>query len=554
MSVTQASNAPEHDLDAGMQPEDINSIGPKRSGIPPRMIVAMVLIAVVLILLAAMGVKYLLLPRLAGSLNPAPKQHSDERPSKGTASLPGSNTPLGFPDPSIDEPSDDMAQRKSSRWPTNAAGAGTATGAPNTPASPSQAASARAPVSAARAKNTDCPVREVMDRQTGLTVKDAQGRVLKVDCHGTLQDSASASAGAGARATATATGSSVQVVPAVVAQPGANSGLQAEREKDRYGGDSTLSMNKKPSAPPGFAGMSPMPGLPNALNPTGAAQMVPGVSPGMSPGMSPSAMMMDAFMKNMAGNATRPAPTAAPINPANPVPPALNALNAGGGAGGGAGAAPNTQGAVGGMLTPSSTPKALAVRSINPSLTIPKGDAIDCAMTTRVVTEISGFTSCQITSNVYSADGKVLLIERMAEVEGEYAAVGAPGQRRVYVLWSRIRKPGGVTIDIASPSTDQLGAAGIDGIVDNRWFERIGSAYMLSIFKDFLTAQATPSGGNGTLIFQNSLQTSNSLAEKILAQSINIKPVVYAQQGDRVAIYVARDLDFTNVYTVKAVK
>jgi type IV secretion system protein VirB10 len=158
-----------------------------------------------------------------------------------------------------------------------------------------------------------------------------------------------------------------------------------------------------------------------------------------------------------------------------------------------------------------------------------------------------------VTSDVYSANGRVLLIERMSEVQGEYAAAGQPGQRRVYVLWSRIRKPGGITVELASPSTDQLGAAGIDGIVDNRWFERVGSAYMLSILKDFLGAQAAGSAGSaaGATVYQNTLATSNGLAEKVLASSINIKPTIYANQGDRVSIYVARDLDFSNVYAVR---
>jgi type IV secretion system protein VirB10 len=31
---------------------------------------------------------------------------------------------------------------------------------------------------------------------------------------------------------------------------------------------------------------------------------------------------------------------------------------------------------------------------------------------------------------------------------------------------------------------------------------------------------------------------------------MNIKPVVYAHQGERIAIYVARDLDFSGIYQV----
>jgi type IV secretion system protein VirB10 len=218
------------------------------------------------------------------------------------------------------------------------------------------------------------------------------------------------------------------------------------------------------------------------------------------------------------------------------------------------GASANAQGPVGNNLSGANTPKAIAAKTIDENRIISKGAQIDCALTTRVVTDISGFASCIVTSNVYSANGRTLLIERMSEVQGEYGASGQPGQRRVFVLWTRIRMPRGVTIDLNSPSTDSLGAAGMDGLIDNRWWERIGSAYMLSFYKDIMAYEiaknTNTNTSGGATVLQNTTQTSSSLAEKVLAQSINIKPTLYANQGDRVAIYVARDLEFKEVYDV----
>ena len=217
-------------------------------------------------------------------------------------------------------------------------------------------------------------------------------------------------------------------------------------------------------------------------------------------------------------------------------------------------ASANAQGPVGNNLSGANTPKAIAAKTIDENRVISKGAQIDCALTTRVVTDISGFASCIVTSNVYSANGRTLLIERMSEVQGEYGASGQPGQRRVFVLWTRIRMPGGVTIDLNSPSTDSLGAAGMDGLIDNRWWERIGSSYMLSFYKDIMAYEiaknTNTNTSGGATVLQNTTQTSSSLAEKVLAQSINIKPTLYANQGDRVAIYVARDLEFKEVYDV----
>jgi type IV secretion system protein VirB10 len=361
--------------------------------------------------------------------------------------------------------------------------------------------------SSASFRTSACATTQLIDKTTGQVVRNAQGQAVLIDCTGAIQGMLVPSPQTGANSTA-----------AAGAAP-TGWGSTASASGDRYAGDTALSPKKTPTG---------------AVTPSSTAP-------------SPSTALMDSFLR-MNNPATAAGGSANPI---------LAQSGQGGAVGAGAtnGAAANTQGSVGGMLSPSTTPKAMAVRSLDANLTIPKGGAIDCNMTTRVVTEISGFTSCIVSQNVYSANGRVLLVERMSEVQGEYGAVGQPGQRRVYVLWSRIRKPDGVTIDIASPSTDSLGAAGMDGVVDNRWFERIGSAYMLSIFKDFLSAsaasQAGPNTTGGTVMYQNSLATSNALAEKVLSQSINIKPVVYAHQGARISIYVARDLDFSPVYDVK---
>ncbi len=52
------------------------------------------------------------------------------------------------------------------------------------------------------------------------------------------------------------------------------------------------------------------------------------------------------------------------------------------------------------------------------------------------------------------------------------------------MLWNRAKTPNGIIITLASPATDALGRSGMDGDIDNHWFERIGSALLVSIVKD----------------------------------------------------------------------
>ena len=209
-------------------------------------------------------------------------------------------------------------------------------------------------------------------------------------------------------------------------------------------------------------------------------------------------------------------------------------------------------GPIGGLLTPSDTPKVQAGLLGDRNLILPKGRTIDCALTVRVINEVAGMATCVLNSDVYSDNGRVVLLERGSEAVGEYAATMAQGQRRLFLLWTRVKTPTGVVINLNSPAADALGTSGLVGVVDNHWWDRLGAAFLLSLVQDGIgLATATQAGGGGAQslgIYQHSATTGNRMAELILQSTINIKPTLYKNQGDRGTIFVARDLDFSTVY------
>lgn len=212
-------------------------------------------------------------------------------------------------------------------------------------------------------------------------------------------------------------------------------------------------------------------------------------------------------------------------------------------------------GLFGGQLQGSSTPKVAASMLGNRSLTLPKGTAFTCALKTKVISATSGLVGCQVQRNVFSDDGRVLLIERGSHLDGEYRIASVrPGTVRIPVLWTRIRTPLGVTVDIDSPGTGQLGESGIDGYVDNRWGERIGAAMLLSLIDDsvklVIQNQASDRQAD-TIVLPSTTANTGKLAEKVLDSTINIPPLIYQNQGGIVGIYVARDVDFSSVYELK---
>jgi type IV secretion system protein VirB10 len=218
---------------------------------------------------------------------------------------------------------------------------------------------------------------------------------------------------------------------------------------------------------------------------------------------------------------------------------------------------PHGGGLFGGQLAESATPRVAASTLGNRSLTLPKGTAFTCALKTRVISAVSGLVGCQVLRNVFSDDGRVLLVERGSHLDGEYR-IGSvrPGMVRIPVLWTRIRTPLGVTVDIASPGTGPLGESGIDGYVDHRWGERLGAAMLLSLIDDsvqlLIQNQASDSGAD-TIVLPSTTANTSKLAEKVLESTINIPPLVYQNQGGIVGIYVARDVDFSGVYELRPV-
>lgn len=212
-----------------------------------------------------------------------------------------------------------------------------------------------------------------------------------------------------------------------------------------------------------------------------------------------------------------------------------------------------------------STQQASAATLGDRSFVIARGGWIPCILETQLNSTIAGNTSCVIPENVYSDDGKALLIEKGSKSQGSFGSTMKLGDERIAVAWSRIKTTRGVVIDVDSPTADGVGTTGAGGYVDNHWVDRIGAAVLLSFIEDgmaYATAKAqntnrdeTNSSSNNsrssaTNVFlpNNSIGATRQLAEKILDSTINIPPTLYKNRGDRIMIFVNRDLWFDSTY------
>jgi type IV secretion system protein VirB10 len=204
-------------------------------------------------------------------------------------------------------------------------------------------------------------------------------------------------------------------------------------------------------------------------------------------------------------------------------------------------------------------PRAQALFLGDRSLVMPKGTTFTCALTTQIVSAVSGPIGCQVLRNIYSDNGRVLLVERGSHIDGEYAVTQVqPGMTRVPAIWTRIRTPSGVVVELDSKgaethATGPLGQGGVGGSVDNRWGERLSAALLVSFIDSALQItvnSSQPSNSGNSVVLGNATQSSGKLAEKVLESTINIPPLIYTNQGGVVGVYTAQDIDFSGVYAL----
>lgn len=190
---------------------------------------------------------------------------------------------------------------------------------------------------------------------------------------------------------------------------------------------------------------------------------------------------------------------------------------------------------------------AVATRDVNQSFMVKQGTMGRCVMRTSFNSQLAGFSSCILSDPLYSADGRFVLAESGSEVTGTYQTGQLkPGMSRAFVVWNQIRTPHGVRIMLDSPATDAMGQSGISGKVNNHFWKRFGSGLLLSLVDD----AATQLSGTAR-DYQSTSQSMNQAAAIAVENNVDIPPTIRVKSGAVVNIFVARDLDFSSVYSAR---
>jgi type IV secretion system protein VirB10 len=213
---------------------------------------------------------------------------------------------------------------------------------------------------------------------------------------------------------------------------------------------------------------------------------------------------------------------------------------------------------------------------------VPQGTILRGVLETAVQTDLPGMVRAITTEDIWSFDGRRILIPAGSRLIGEYNAGITEGQTRAFIVWSRLLRADGVSLSLGSIGTDELGRSGMGGDVNNHYLKRFGPAILLSVISaggQILAASAETQNFNSNPVTTTTInpatgvsttnttypnnnigsnlaakgaavaaQSFTQLMGEALKTSLAIPPTITINQGAAVAIFVRRDLDFSELY------
>lgn len=195
---------------------------------------------------------------------------------------------------------------------------------------------------------------------------------------------------------------------------------------------------------------------------------------------------------------------------------------------------------IGGVGGAPATAKAM----VNPQTTVTQGTLIPAVLETAINTDVPGYVRAVVSQDVRSFDGTRVLVPRSSRLIGQYQSGVQGGQKRAYVIWTRLIRPDGASVALGSPAIGFDGTTGLEGKVNSHFFKRFGSAMLLSVVGG-LSAIGT---GGASVVLGGAGQSAASVAAQ---QDSQIGPTIRVRQGEPIRVFTARDLDFSQVAAVR---
>lgn len=172
------------------------------------------------------------------------------------------------------------------------------------------------------------------------------------------------------------------------------------------------------------------------------------------------------------------------------------------------------------------------------------GTVIPAALITGIRSDLAGLVTAQVTQNVHdSPTGRTVLIPQGSRLIGAYDAEVGFGQRRVFLVWTRLILPDGRSILLEkAPAGDAQGFSGLEDGVDFHVRRLFGAAVLSSILG--MGAAASDSAGSDVAqaMREGLGGTVNQAGQQAVSRTLDMAPTLTIRPGYPVRVIVNRDL------------
>jgi len=205
--------------------------------------------------------------------------------------------------------------------------------------------------------------------------------------------------------------------------------------------------------------------------------------------------------------------------------------------------------------------RAQATSLRNPHFVVPQGTMIPAVLETAMNSDLPGFVRAVVSRDVRGFDGTTLLVPRGSRLVGQYRSGLSQGASRIFVIWTRLLRPDGASVQIGSPGGDPLGRAGQAGKVHSHFFREFASSILLSVVNAEVSNLANQP--NTQIVVGGVTTGATTTATPYVASPYAVTPpagtttgtptapafppTITVMQGAPISIFVARDLDFSSV-------
>lgn len=161
-----------------------------------------------------------------------------------------------------------------------------------------------------------------------------------------------------------------------------------------------------------------------------------------------------------------------------------------------------------------------------------------------VNSQVPGRVVAVVERHVFGADGRIPLLPKGTRIVCDYETLAKVGDTRLPISCSRAIRPDGASIQLTdAQGADQMARTGLIGTVDNRIWERYGTAMIVSVLSAASSLGASASSNEQTARGGNALsQNLGQVTAKVLEQSVDLAPIVEIPAGSKIQIIPRVDI------------